>query len=184
MMMKRIAAVATATSILACAVGVQAQGYAPSALQRRVDASFSNTPTNTELRSVQSRMQQVGDQACAPGTESEECNWVDTTGTVHVFVAGPRANSYLSLIKIVEAERFRGRPIAALGIGTARTQAEVLANVRRFLGSAATVSCDGTPSGNVGPVECGITLSPGWVQIGFTNEGQLQAVRFDAYQFN
>ena len=73
--------------------------------------------------------------------------------------------------------------IGALDIGTARDQSEVMARVRRFLPDVA-FDCDPSlVSGNVGPVECGATLNPGWVEIGFDHDGRLLRVRFDGYQF-
>lgn len=177
-------------AIICCVVGTaifstaaaEAQSYRPSAIQRRVDASFSNIPVNTDLSTVRSRLRELRVHGCE---QEHECNWVDSNGVEHYFFGDPEeASSRWMMIKIVEADRVGRRPISAFGIGTARTQAQVLANVRRFLGSAARVTCGGRPSGNVGDVECGVSLSPGWAQIGFTRNGQLQAVRFDAYQAN
>jgi hypothetical protein len=172
----------TAASIVVAATAVHAQDdgtYRPSPIQQRVDASFSNIRVDTPLSAVRNRLREVRNASCV---DEGECDWVDSTGVKHYFTGEGRNDNRTLLVKTVEASAFRGRPISAFGIGTARTQAQVLANVRRFLGREASLDCNGPVSGNVGPVECGVDLNPGWAQIGFTRQGQLQAVRFDAFQ--
>lgn len=150
--------------------------YCPSADQLRVDRSFSDIAI---------------DSAPQPGVLTEdqrdgceqwgECDWLDSDKVRH-YLWGDGPNNLYVVVKTVTAADFTGRSISALGIGTARKQADVLANVRAFLPNV-KIDCDGTASGNVGPVECGGTLNPGWFQIGFDREGNLLAVRFDGYQF-
>lgn len=153
--------------------------YCPNADQRRIDASFSAIPIDSYLSGARAALTRLGAEGCDP---SEGCEWRDRNGVRH-FMWGDSEADLRVVIKTVEAADFAGRDIAALGIGTARQQADVIAAVGRFLPGVA-IDCDpARVSGNVGPVECGATLNPGWIQIGFDNDGTLLRVRFDGYQF-
>lgn len=150
--------------------------YCPSADQIRVDRSFSDIAIDTSPQSNAALNEERVD-GCE---QADECAWLDDNKVRHYFWSDGPANRYI-VVKLIKASDFNGRPIPTLGIGDARKQADVLANVRRFLPDI-EIEC-GQPSGNVGPVECGGTLNPGWFQIGFDQEGNLLAVRFDGYEF-
>lgn len=153
--------------------------YCPSAIQSRVDRSFSSVPIDSALAAARGGLTEIVERGC---DQSNECEWRDRSGVGHFAWGDGEADLYI-VIKTIEAETFAGRSIPALGIGTARKQADVIANVRRFLGDV-EVDCDPAHvSGNVGPVECGATLNPGWIQIGFDHDDNLLRVRFDGYQF-
>jgi hypothetical protein len=154
--------------------------YCPSQVQVRVDRSFSPYAIDSRLDLVRGELTRIESEGCAAG---DGCDWRDRNGVLH-FISGDSQIDQRFLVKIVEASDFVGRPIGALGIGTARRQADVIANVRRFIPE---VEIDCNPqhvSGNVGPVECSATLNPGWIQIGFDEAGNLLRVRFDGYQFS
>lgn len=153
--------------------------YCPSGAQLRVDRSFSDYPIDSRAADAGSGLRPIDDEPCIP---DEGCERRDAAGVRH-FLYGDGADDLRVMIKTVEASEFEGRPIGALDIGTARDQSEVMARVRRFLPDVA-FDCDPSlVSGNVGPVECGATLNPGWVEIGFDHDGRLLRVRFDGYQF-
>lgn len=153
--------------------------YCPSDDQLRVDASFSALPIDSHVSEARGALTPTDSAKCDP---SNGCEWRDRNGVRH-FAWGDSDEDLRIVIKTIEADAFDGRPIAALGIGTARQQADVVANVRRFL-PGVEIDCDpALVSGNVGPVECGATLNPGWIQIGFDRDGRLLRVRFDGYQF-
>ena len=156
--------------------------YCPSAAQLRTDKSFSPFPLDSLLRAAKGQLAPMADD-CDP---SDGCDWRDTNGVRHFLWGdddGDGQDELRVVIKTIEASAFAGRPIPALGIGHARKKAEVLANVRHFLGDL-EIDCDPAHvSGNVGPVECGATLNPGWIQVGFDEDGNLLRVRFDGYQF-
>ncbi len=155
--------------------------YCPSADQLRVDRSFSAIAMDSYLSASVERLVVADDRPCGP-PDHDECEWRDANGVRH-YPWGDDATDLRIVIKFVNADEFLGRPIGALGIGMARQQAEVVANVRRFLPNV-EVNCDPQHvSGNVGPVECGASLNPGWFQIGFDRDGNLLRIRFDAYQF-
>lgn len=153
--------------------------YCPSAVQLRVDRSFSAFPIDSALAAARGHLTEIVEAGC---DQSNECEWRDRSGVGH-FAWGDDEAPLTIVIKTIEAEAFAGRSIEALGIGTARKQADVIANVRRFLGEV-EVDCDPAHvSGNVGPVECSATLDPGWIQIGFNRDGNLLRIRFDGYHF-
>ena len=153
--------------------------YCPSPDQLRVDASFSPLPIDSYLAGARGALAPTEEENCDP---SSGCEWRDGNGVRH-FAWGDSDEDLRIVVKTVEAKEFAGRPIEALGIGTARKQADVVANVRRFLPGVEIVCDPARVSGNVGPVECGATLNPGWIQIGFDLDGNLLRVRFDGYQF-
>lgn len=153
--------------------------YCPSRDQVRVDRSFSTLPIDSYLSDAPGALTPIVEPGC---DQSGECEWRDRQGVSH-FMWGDNEADLRVVIKTVAADEFSGRPIEALGIGTARGQQEVIANVRRFL-PGVEIDCDPTRvSGNVGPIECGATLNPGWISIGFDRNGDLLRVRFDGYQF-
>jgi hypothetical protein len=151
--------------------------YCASPDQIRVDHSFSKFPIDSGHPSKGSVLTEVRIGGCEV---SGECAWIDDNKVRHYFWADSPEGLYL-VVKMIEASDFAGRPIPALGIGTARKKIDVVANIRSFLPEI-EIDCDHV-SGNVGPVECGGTLNPGWFQIGFDLEGNLQTIRFDGYQF-
>lgn len=153
--------------------------YCPSADQVRVDQSFSPFAIDSLRSAAGGALTQIVMNGC---DQSNECDWRDRTGVRH-FLWGDSPAELRVVVKSIDASEFGRRPISALGIGTARRQAEVLANVRRFLPGVAIDCNPQHVSGNVGPVECGATLNPGWIQIGFDRDGNLLRVRFDGYQF-
>ncbi len=153
--------------------------YCPSVDQLRVDRSFSAIAMDSLLSRSTGALSRINDGACEP---AGECEWRDAGGVRHFAWGGSEADLRI-VIKSIDAAEVPGKSIGALGIGMARRQEEVLANVRRFL-PGVVIDCDpARVSGNVGPVECGATLNPGWFQIGFDRNGNLLRIRFDAYQF-
>jgi hypothetical protein len=146
---------------------------------RGVGRSFSPFAIDARFGERRDQLTRVDTKGFAAG---EGCDWRDRNGVLH-FVGGDSQIDQRFMIKIVNAEDFIGRPISALGIGTARRQAEVIANVRRFIPEVEIDCNPGHISCNVGPVECGATLGPSWNQIGFDEGGNLLRVRFDGYQF-
>jgi hypothetical protein len=150
-----------------------------SPMQLRADRSFSTIPIDSQLSAVRARLTEVIEGNCQ---QAGYCAWRDSDGVYyHVWEGAP--GELVIVGKELHATDFVGRPIPALGIGTARRQAEVLANVRQFLPDI-TIRCDSErTSGNVGPIECSATLNPGWIQIGFDRDGNLLAVRFDGYHY-
>jgi hypothetical protein len=170
-------ALATAAVGERSAMKVQAS---TSALYRAVDRSFSAIPMDTPLSRARARLTEQRVGGCE---RANDCDWLDANRTRHAFYGDTPANMTL-FVKAAEASDFNGRTIPALGIGTARDQRTVMANIRRAFPRLA-FTCDTlNASGNVGPVECSADVAPGWIQIGFTRRGVLQAVRFDAYQAN
>ncbi len=150
-----------------------------SALYRQVDASFSPLAMDTPL--AQLRRQPANARAIRCDEEGG-CTWTNPGRVEHYFY-GETPASRLLVVKSLVAGTMGSRPITALGIGTARDQRTVMANVRRAFPRLTFRCRSDEVSGNVGPVECSADVAPGWIQIGFTRAGVLQAVRFDAYQF-
>lgn len=167
------------------------RAYCPSIDQQKVDASFSPFAINQSVATYVDGQTIFNASANAFGgltairtdgcERFAECEFADASGVRH-YLWGDPSNLYV-VLKIVHADDFVGRPISALGIGTARRQDDVLANVRQFL-PGIEIDCDpDRASGNVGPIECGFTLDPGWIQMGFDRQGNLTKVRFDGYHF-
>ena len=146
--------------------------YCPSPLQNKVDRSFSNVPITTLFSAVSHPLEDVSD-ACFPG----ECERRNASGVRHYFYEDELVS------KNIRADEFGDRPIAALGIGSARRMGDVMANIGRYIPDASFDCTPGNVSGNVGPVECRATMNPGWVQIGFDRRGNLIAIRFDGYHW-
>jgi hypothetical protein len=151
----------------------------PSALYRAVDRSFSAFAIDTPLSRARAGLRERRADGCE---QENSCIWFDANRTGHYFF-GDSPSTLILVVKSVRAADFGRRAIPALGIGTARDQRTVMANVRRAFPRLAFRCGTERASGNVGPVECSADVAPGWVQIGFTRQGVLQAVRFDAYQF-
>jgi hypothetical protein len=130
------------------------------------DQSFSAIPFGTKVPPPELAL--IDDGGCASG----ECSYRDASGVVHYFNAGELVVKSVSIADVGAA------PIAALGIGTARQQGEVLAQVRRFLPEA-EIRCD-PPSE---AYDCGAMLGEGWFRLFFDRWQRLVEVRLDAYQF-
>jgi hypothetical protein len=180
-----VAALALAASVSASAAHEMAKRSTSkmqagtSAIYRQVDASFSPLVMDTPLAQLR---RQVTNPRAITCDEEGGCNWTNAAGVRHYFYGETPASRVL-VNKYVGASNFARRPIAALGIGSARDQRTVLANIRRAF-PRLNIRCDPERvSGNVGPVECSADVAPGWVQIGFTRAGVLQAVQFQAYQY-
>jgi hypothetical protein len=131
------------------------------------DRSFSAIPFGTKVPPPELVL--IDDGGCASG----ECSYRDAKGVVHYFNEGELVVKSVSVADVGVA------PIAALGIGTARQQGEVLAEVQRFLPQA-EISCD-PPSGAT--YDCGAMLGEGWFRLFFDRRQRLIEVRLDAYQF-
>ena len=111
-----------------------------------------------------------------------ECLWRDPAG-VRYYLWGDSPSDLTVVIKIVHADDFEGRPINALGIGMERGREAVLAKIKQFLPDI-QLNCDpANVSGNVGSDACGAFVDPGWVEVGFDGDGQLETIRFDGYHF-
>lgn len=151
--------------------------YCPSPDQVRVDLSISEIAIDSAFSSHRFTLTEDWQDDCEI---LDGCDWLDSNKVRH-YMWGESPEELFVVLKMIEAKDFVGRSIPAFGIGTARKQTDVMANVRRFLPDV-EIDCDHV-SGSVGPVECGGTLNPGWFQIGFDVEGNLLAIRFDGYQF-
>lgn len=163
---------------------VEPAEYPYSALYRRVDRSFSSILIDTPFGAVKRGLGEVREHGCEG---AGDCSWTDRDGVEHYFWAD--GNDYtnrdadLAVIKTVESAKFNGRLIGALGIGLARTKADVLAKVRRFLPDV-TIECDPPDeNGEMGYEECDGSVDPGWFRIGFDKQGKLTQIRFDGYHF-
>ena len=150
-----------------------------SALYRQVDASFSPVPMDSSLAQLRRLVTTARATRC---DQEGGCTWMSASRVEHYFYGETPASRVL-VVKSLVASTAGRQPIAALGIGTARDQRTVMANIRRAFPRLSFRCRSDEVSGNVGPVECSADVAPGWVQIGFTGAGVLQAVRFDAYQF-
>ncbi len=149
----------------------------------RVDLSFSKLAINSELPDVRDKLTELSCDEYDDGCEAKDAegNGLYFWGAYYEK-DGKQKIDHILTIKTVDASEFEGRPIGALGIGTARKKANVISNVKKFL-PGLKIDCDRRPSRNVGPVECGGTVDPGWFQIGFDEQGNLLKVRFDGYHF-
>jgi hypothetical protein len=146
-------------------------------LMSKVSASFSTIPFDTPKSKVKTMLMRLGDDSCE---QFGECSYVDSNGVEHYFWG---TNERL-VVKSVDAERFTAEPIAALGIGTARSRDSVLANVKAFLPTA-EISCRESDEAGEGKgiPSCGATLGKGWFKMLFDAQNQLIEARLDAYQF-
>ena len=165
---------------LTCMVLVSAPTQAligETALQRKVDRSFSAILIDTPFSRVRRALVKDSRSCDADG----ECEWRDVSGVRHTFWGELRDETLV--LKIVDASEFRRKPIKALGIGQARSKAQVIAQIRKF-DHRIVLDCDPKrASGNVGYQECSAMLGPGWIEVGFDRNGWLTKVRFDGYQY-
>jgi hypothetical protein len=146
----------------------------------RVSESFSAPAIDTPLSAVRDQMTLVVEAGCEPAMGG--CDWRDANGVRHYFHYSDDRDPLL-VIKSVNAGDFVGRPIPALGIGTARNQADVLANVQRFL-PGVTMTCNPeTATDSEVAVRCSGTVVPGFIAVQFDRDGALLTVQFEGYHF-
>lgn len=158
----------------------------PSLVQLRVDRSFSVFGINETVGIYDGSEVVFGSDVIAAGGFTElrdgscenwnECYLRDTNGVQHSLFGTP--DDLYVVTKAVHARDFVGRPIPALGIGTARNREDVIANVRRFV-APVELDCHNPP--NV--VDCHAHLSPGWIEITFDIDGQFIETNFAGYHF-
>jgi hypothetical protein len=165
----------------ALAIGAMLAAAAPGhPLRDRVDRSFSAIPLGTMRAPARLGLRELRQNGCHRYTE---CDWADARGVRHYFW---EANELV--VKTIRARDMAGREISALGIGRARTRAQVLARVRTFLPRVA-ISCEHEEAqpeaGDADPpvTFCGATLDEGWIRIWFDAADQLTEVRLDARHF-
>lgn len=139
-------------------------------LRDRADLSFSAIPLGTTRPPAELGLRELGEQGCR---RFGECDWADAEGVRHYFWDGGEL-----VVKSVRAHDLGDRPILALGIGRARTRAEVIAAVRAFLPEVA-LDC----AGEEGVTLCTTTLDAGWLRLWFDASGRLTEVRLDARHF-
>ena len=150
----------------------------------RVDLSFSAVPMDNRLADIKSKLEAIDISGC---NILGNCDYSDRKGVVHYFFGDTdndiiRDEDLILVVKTLDAVKFEQKPIGALGIGLARRKEDVLRNVRTFVPNV-KLNCSGPISENVGPVECSGSINPGWFKIGFDENDNLLAVRFDAYHF-
>lgn len=176
--MKPILAILAAILTVAAAPAPYPE-YGASALQTKVDRSFSSIPINTKFSKVRNRLRRA-DRDCQ---HASVCNWRDAEGVRHVFETfeNPNIMQMEVLVKRVVVSEFGTRPIRALGIGTARSKAEVIASVARFDPQLVFDCSPSSMSGDIGDHGCRADTGPGWVEIGFDANDQLTEARFFGY---
>lgn len=86
-------------------------------------------------------------------------------------------------MKLIDAAKLGRQPIAALGIGTARSLDEVRQRVRWFLPNAKVECHRYPPSEGELPYACQSTLGEGWIMLRFNNSRQLAKVQVVAYHY-
>ncbi len=147
-------------------------------VEERADMSFSSYPLREETLNLNAQGFTLVPGSCEG--DGIACSWRDGAGVIHVL----DANNVL-YIKMVNAADFGSRPIAALGIGTARDRAAVLRNVSRHL-LGTTLDCReaGDAGEGEGIASCGAMLGEGWIKLLFGPDNQLISARIDAYQAN
>lgn len=143
----------------------------------RADASFSRFPLN-----LPSTPQAVGRLVNGDVCDDDgiSCEWEDEVGVRHIFAGDTLA------IKLVDVAALGSRDIAALGIGAARSRADVLAKVRAFLPEVA-VDClePGKAGEGEGVASCsGTFANDAWFKLLFGPDGRLTSARIDAFQIN
>lgn len=142
--------------------------------QERFDLSMSPLPIDTRFVDIEHLLSKIVEDDCE---EWGECEWRNADGVRHYFWDDRL------VLKFVKASEFEGRPISAFGLGMTRERGEVIAKIRQFL-PGIDLDCEpAKASGNVGPDECAAFLGPGWFQVGFGSNGQLETIRFDGYHF-
>jgi len=157
--------------LAACAtMSSQQTSYLPTALQMKVDRSFSALSIDTPLVEAEPHLTRIAEGDCAA---RGECDWRDAESVRHYFW-GDDSGSLHIVVKTVRADEFAGRRIRALGIGNARNRTEVVEAIRKFAPDM-PLECDES--------SCGATLVPGWITVRFDDADQLAEVRFDGYHF-
>lgn len=143
----------------------------------RADASFSTIPLGTMRSPAAPGLARIDAPGCA---EAGECEWADANGVRHYFWEQDEL-----VVKRVLASDAGGQAIAAVGIGRARAQAEVIANVRAFLGDVALGCAEEEEEEDAAPAStrCDASLDEGWLRIWFDAAGTLREVRIDARHF-
>lgn len=144
----------------------------------RADASFSRYPLN--LPSTPQAIGRLVNGDVCDDDEGIACEWEDEKGVRHIFAGDTPA------IKLVDTAMPGDRPIAALGIGTARSRADVLAGVRALLPEIA-VDCLEPGKAGEGPgiASCsGSFDNGGWFKLLFGPDNRLTSARIDAFQIN
>lgn len=150
------------------------QASEPSSAYAKVDRSFSDIPIDSIVFEVQDQLTAIGSEDCF---EDLDCEWHDDELVRHYFWTDGHDEPWL-VVKSVSADEVGDASIGALGIGLARSKADVLANVRNFAPEL-DIRCE-----TEGREErCGSAVLPGWIRIWFDEEGMLREVRFDGYQF-
>lgn len=107
-----------------------------------------------------------------------ECSYIDSSQVEHCFCDGEGALA----VKSINVTRLGDVHIAALGIGNARGQNEVVEQVRHFLPEA-DIGCSELPEALDGTSICDATLGEGWIRLFFDGARRLTEVRIDAYHF-
>lgn len=178
-MMKHFVTAAIATLLLSAPTTIAAQSAKRPIADPflRADASFSRFPLNKPAVP-----KTIGKLTNGNICDDEMilCEWRDARGVDHIM------GGKLLAIKVIDVAPGDRRPIAALGIGTARHQDGVVANVRRFLPEI-PVRC--LSAGQSGEGEsrssCGGSFKRGgWFKLIFDGNEQLVSARIDAFQIN
>lgn len=183
--MKRIAQIAT-LCVTAIALTTTASAQEQSdpqgqALLKKVSDSFSALPFESDLMAVRSQLKGPVSANCA---QDESCSFPDTKGTQHVFWGDDENAPLLLVVKRALAADFKNKAIPALNIGTARSRADVLKNVRAFLPETKVTCLEAKQAGEGdGIASCGASMGDGWIKILFNSDNQLIEARVDAYQF-
>ncbi|QIG55224.1 hypothetical protein G6N82_14660 [Altererythrobacter sp. BO-6] len=143
---------------------------------QRAGTSFSKYPLGEEvLPQAVGRLR--NGEICDDGDIL--CEWEDESGVVHIF-GGPKL-----AIKLIDVYPDTG-PIAALGIGDARQQGDVLKNVRAFLPEVKVTCLSAGEAGEgEGISSCGADFTGGgWIKLLFGADGTLKTARIDAFQID
>lgn len=154
----------------ALAHGERGQERTGADLLRAAERSFSATPFGA--------VEAPPDLVLVDPAQCEtwgECYYRDADGVGHLFHGGEL------VVKWVEVAEVGDRPIAALGIGTARTMDAVLENVRRVLPEA-EIACVRALFDLAGR-DCSALLGEGWITLRFDGDGRLVEARVDALDF-
>lgn len=144
----------------------------------RADASFSRYPLN--LPGTPQAIGRLTNGDVCDDDEGIACEWEDDTGVHHIFAGDILA------IKTVDVAALGNRDLGALGIGTARTRADVIAKVRAFLPEI-EIDClePGQAGEGKGIASCGGTFAnDGWIKLLFDANNRLTSARIDAFQIN
>lgn len=146
------------------------------------EQSFSPVPFGAPR--PQPGLTRVEDEGCV---KFGECTYRDTNLVGHYF--GDCCNVGALVVKSIDVADVGDRPIAALGIGEARSMSEVVERVQRFLPEV-ELDCEDyrepTPVGEAASdvaYGCNAMLGEGWIQVFFDNSQRLTIVRIDAYHF-